>query len=97
MALLSSKPSGDGIEENDESGFGASLAMMPLGAVGGVAWGLLSSIGAGLAHASPTFRFDEIDREHYYGSTSQAVRFLVMSFVKQGVNQVTSYDSHMPA
>lgn len=94
MALLSSKPSGDdGIEENDESGFGASLAMMPLGAAGGVAWGVLSSIGAGLANASPTFRFEEIDREHYYGSTSQAGRFLVMSFVKQGVNQVTLFDS----
>ena len=88
MTLLSSKPAADGIEEKDESGFGASLAMMPLGAMGGVAWGVLSSIGVGLANASPTFVFGEIERENYYGSTVQAVQFLVMSFVKQGIIQV---------
>lgn len=61
---------------------------MPLGAVGGVVWGLLSSFGAGIANASPTFKFDPYYQEHYYGSKTQAVRLVVMSFVKQGVVQV---------
>lgn len=87
-ALLSSKPPADGDEEKDEGGFGASLAMMPLGAVGGVVWGLLSSFGAGIANASPTFNFDAYELEHYYGSKTQAVTLVVMSFVKQGVVQV---------
>lgn len=87
-ALLSSKPPTDGDEEKDEGGFGASIAMMPLGAVGGVVWGLLSSFGAGVANASPTFKFNSYEMEHFYGSTTQAVRLVVMSFVKQGVVQV---------
>ena len=88
MAMLSSKPAVDGDEENDEGGFGASIAMMPLGAAGGVLWGLLSSFGAGLVNASPTFNFDAYLMEQYYGSATQAVRMLVMSLLKQGVVQV---------
>lgn len=65
-------------------------AAVPLGAVGGVVWGLLSSFGAGIANASPTFKFDPYYQEHYYGSKTQAVRLVVMSFVKQGVVQVCS-------
>ena len=61
---------------------------VPLGAVGGVVWGLLSSFGAGIANASPTFKFSPYYLEHYYGSTTNAVTLVVMSFVKQGVVQV---------
>lgn len=86
--MLSSKPPPDGEEEKDEGGFGASLAMMPLGAAGGVFWGLLSSFGSGIANASPTFNFDSYDQEHYYGSTVQAVRLVVMALAKQGIVQV---------
>lgn len=64
------------------------MSAVPLGAVGGVVWGLLSSFGAGIANASPTFKFDPYYQEHYYGSKTQAVRLVVMSFVKQGVVQV---------
>lgn len=88
MAILSSKPAADGDEENDEGGFGASIAMMPLGAAGGVFWGLLSSFGAGLVNASPTFNFDAYVMEQYYGSATQAVWMVMMSLVKQGVIQV---------
>lgn len=65
------------------------MTAVPLGAVGGVVWGLLSSFGAGIANASPTFKFDPYYQEHYYGSKTNAVRLVVMSFVKQGVVQVS--------
>lgn len=98
MALLSSRPPADGDEENDEGGFGASIAMMPLGAAGGVFWGLLSSFGAGLVNASPTFNFDTYELEQYYGSPYGAVEIVVMSLLKQGVVQVRCiHDLLMPA
>ena len=88
MAMLSSKPAVDGDEEKDEGGFGASIAMMPLGAAGGVCWGLLSSFGAGVANASPTFSFDAYILEQFYGTATQAIEIVVMSLLKQGVVQV---------
>lgn len=88
MAMISSFSPPEGEEEKDEGGFGASLALMPLGAAGGVAWSLLSAFGAGLANASPQFKFEEWNREHYYGTTTQAAELIGTSFMRQGISQV---------
>lgn len=91
VALLTSKPAADGDEEKDEGGFGSSLAMMPLGAAGGVVWGLLSSIGAGIANVSSTFKFVKYEQEHYYGSLEEAVWLVGTSLFYQGFSQVCCY------
>lgn len=89
MAMLSASPPPEGEDEKDQGGFGASLALMPLGAAGGVAWSLLSAFGASVANASPTFSFVEMNREHYHGTVTQAVELIGTSLVRQGISQVT--------
>lgn len=86
MSLLTGSSNEE--EEEDAGGFGASLALMPIGAAGSVLLSLLGSLGSGLANASPTFKFDELQRRHYYGTPGQAVWMLVTILTKQGVSQV---------
>ncbi|CAM9995757.1 unnamed protein product, partial [Discosporangium mesarthrocarpum] len=91
MAMLSQ----DSPDEEDDEGIGAALTQLPVSALGAVVWGILSSLGRGVANASPTFVFDSYNKANYYGSTGRLLDSMVDSLGRQGIQQVYKVVGHI--